>query len=448
MTQIADSKRFCPACGSVFQSPTERNCAIDNTPLEKLQDTRPLVGSIFNRNYRLLRELGQGGTCVVFEAEHVHSRVKRAVKVIYHELGRSQAAVAWFKREAEALGHLKHPNTVRYHDSGYSEDGYLFLAMELLQGETLADTLARATQLTVESALQIALQVCDSLSEAHQQDLVHRDIKATNIFLLGSPGTSPFVKVIDFGVVKGTEPTRERVTARGLTVGTAEYMSPEQAKGDPLDCRSDIYSLGVVLYEMVAGQLPFDGNPTEMMRKHVATEPPSVWERSGIRLPQSLETLLQRVLAKDASNRPQSCDELRTELLGVLEEVNRKTRVERVFAPISIPGLTDASSPGEVESATAEVVRDDGEARRLLDDVASTEIKDMVAPISITGLTDASTSNDDGSVPNRIQPGRWRTKHIRSRSGRAQARVRATRALLVGWIVWCCCFFVLLAFSL
>jgi serine/threonine-protein kinase len=283
------------------------------------------VGTCLNERYRVKRQIGVGGIGVVFEAEHVELGRRVAVKVLHASRCEHSEALERFRIEARAASRIRHPNIVDVFDFGTTRDGQIYLAMEYLEGRDLAQLLSDVKQLPLPRALSIAHQVCDALAAAHEAGILHRDLKPDNIFLVNRDGADDFVKVLDFGVAKIADSAME-VTKRGQAVGTPEYMAPEQASGQRVDARSDVYAFGVILYEMLAGQLPHDGDTVlEVFHARTAGPPPPLSHlRSEV--PAALSRLVMRALAQSPRRRPKSMKAMAAELswaASLTREANR-----------------------------------------------------------------------------------------------------------------------------
>jgi len=214
----------------------------------------------------------------VYKAEQPNMNRLVAIKVLHARFAGRDDLVARFRREARAMSQLSHPNTARVYKFGQLADGSAYFVMDYMEGRNLAHTVREQGPMEADRAIQIMLQVCGALEEAHRAGIIHRDLKPENIFLTQQAGNSDFPKVLDFGLAKVSEKQMGRgsmmLTQQGMVFGTPEFMSPEQTQGDTLDRRSDIYSLGLILYELLTGKLPFDATkPIEIMRAHVQ-EPP------------------------------------------------------------------------------------------------------------------------------------------------------------------------------
>jgi serine/threonine protein kinase len=280
---------FCPNCGR----PKVREAAAD-----------PLLGKLLGERFLVQEQLGHGSSGTIYRAEHVTLRRKVAIKVLHTELARDDLAVERFRREATTVAELDNEHIVEIHDFGHTPDGRLYLAMELLEGGTLDAVLAREHQLSIERAADILIQVGEALMEAHAIGYVHRDLRPRNIYLSVRRGKANFVKLLDFGLAKLVETEGQAAsTSLGMTFGDPRYMSPEQARGDRIDRRADIYQLGCVAYEMLTGAPPFAGNRVfDLLTKQVTEAPePLPTRRPGV--PLWMEAAVTKMLAKDPDNR-------------------------------------------------------------------------------------------------------------------------------------------------
>jgi serine/threonine-protein kinase len=272
-----------------------------------------MVGQTLGGKYRIVRLLGEGGMGAVYEGEQQLGTSKRkvAIKTLHPHLSRDPKVKARFEREVGTVAELEHPNTIQVYDFGTHEDGILYIVMEFLQGKSLAALLEKEGALSPDRVERIMQQVCGSLEEAHGRGIVHRDLKPDNIVLVDRAGKKDFVKVLDFGIAKrANEPDsrEQKLTQQGTVLGTPPYMSPEQFSGRPIDARSDIYSLGVMAYEMLTGRLPFAANtPWEWATQHM-TQPPIPIEShaEGMRAPAGMRNAIVRALAKAPEDRFQT----------------------------------------------------------------------------------------------------------------------------------------------
>src|SRR5450432_2050684 len=303
----AVNPRVCPTCGARYPADF-RVCPRDATPLEDAPDDEdPIVGQLLDGSYEILRVIGEGGMGRVYEARHTRLHTKRfAVKLLHHELARQPEVVTRFQREAEAASVLTHPNVVGVYDVNTSADGRPYIVAEMLEGEELGNYLERLGKLPVVEAVHIVRQVCRALGAAHAHGIVHRDVKPENVFLAGPSAT---VKVLDFGISKVAE-NSDGLTKTGTVMGTPDYMAPEQARGDRVDARADIYAVGAILYRALTGRKPFDGVDPMAILTAVLTQEPERPATLEPRIPLSLELIVQRTMAKSPAERFQTMEAL------------------------------------------------------------------------------------------------------------------------------------------
>jgi tRNA A-37 threonylcarbamoyl transferase component Bud32 len=273
------------------------------------QEIDPLIGREPLGQYRILEKIGEGGFGAVYLADQLGVARKAVIKVLRKDLAGSQDFVKRFQREASVLAALDHHNLVRLFNFGTLPGGQLFLAMEYGGDKTLADEIRLNHRLSLERSLRIAEQVCLALHDAHARGVVHRDLKPANI-MLGQKEGLDWVKVVDVGIAKILDSTeaatgqKARLTADGMIIGTPAYFSPEQARSLPIDGRSDVYSLGCVLYEMICGELPIAAkSPVDFVRAHCMDAPMLLRER-GVEVPAPVQGLVSRALAKNPAERP------------------------------------------------------------------------------------------------------------------------------------------------
>ena len=284
----------------------------------------PYIGRDLAGQFRILEKIGSGGMGAVYKAEQPEMRRFVAVKILHPRYLSRPDLVSRFRREARAMSHLSHPNTARVFLYGQLDDGACYFVMEYLAGRNLAQTVRAEGPMDVTRAVNIMVQVCGALEEAHKQGIVHRDLKPENVFLTTQGGISDYPKVLDFGLAKVTEremrPGSLILTQEGMVFGTPEFMSPEQARGEKLDGRSDIYSLGIIMYELLTGKLPFDANqPMEFIQKHIKEPPIPLAKRAPNRdWPAGLWEALEKSLAKQPSQRFGTANELAAALRAVL----------------------------------------------------------------------------------------------------------------------------------
>ena len=275
--------------------------------------------TVFNGRYELLRRIARGGMADVYLARDASLDRQVAVKVLFPEFANDPSFVERFRREAKAAANLNHPNIVGIYDWG-QEQGTYYIVMEYVVGRSMADVLRSTGPLSADRAAEIASDVAEALSSAHSAGLVHRDVKLGNI-IVSDDGQ---VKVADFGIATAlARRTGDNLTHIGSVMGTATYFSPEQAQGKALDGRSDLYSLGVVLYEMIVGKPPFTADTsTAVAVKHVQERPlaPSLL---GVSIAQSLEAIILKLLAKNPANRYPKAEDLRADLKRYLDGAHR-----------------------------------------------------------------------------------------------------------------------------
>jgi len=300
-----DAARFCPSCGA----PVIRASADDG-----------LIGKLVAGKFRVESLLGEGGMGKVYKARQVALDKMVVLKVLRRSLQSDPRTVARFEREAKAASRLNHPNSIGMLDFGQAEDGSLYIAMELVAGKDLHEVLGRDWPLPEARVVRIVSQVLSALADAHQAGVIHRDLKPENIMVEQRRGEADFVKVLDFGIAKIQDTGEEgpALTRQGFVCGTPEYMSPEQARGAPLDARSDLYAVGVLLYQMMTGLLPFDADSAVgFATKHLMEPPPPPRvRRPDAVLSPAMEALILRALSKDPAGRPQTADDFRAELLA------------------------------------------------------------------------------------------------------------------------------------
>jgi serine/threonine-protein kinase len=277
----------------------------------------PFIGrTILDGQFEIIQKIGTGGMGSVYKATQPAMNRLVAIKILHPKLAGRKDLTSRFRREARAMSQLTHPNTTKVFMYGeLPEDGSLYIVMEYLEGRNLTQTVRKGGPLATERAIPILIAVCGALSEAHQLGIIHRDLKPENIFLCAQGGLTDYPKVLDFGLAKVTErqmkPGSVILTQEGMVFGTPEFMSPEQAQGKALDARSDIYSLAVILYEVLTGKLPFRAKtPMEYIQKHVMEAPIPLNERiEGLSFPPGLGEVIARALAKHPDQRFQSAAE-------------------------------------------------------------------------------------------------------------------------------------------
>ncbi len=303
--QVEGEFNFCPSCGTKIADPGESS----------------LIGRTFNDKYRIVSELGSGSMGTVYLGEHIGLKKRVAVKVLHKDLQVGDESLRRFQREGIAAGQFNHPNAIQIFDFDESKTGVFYLAMEFVEGRTLKELIRTEGKLPPAEAADLARQILAVLAEAHRQGIVHRDLKPENIMVVDSATGERTIKVLDFGLSKLLDQPIEASmqTQIGRILGTPLYMSPEQCTGDDVDHRSDIYSVGLILYEMLTGEPPFTGETVgEILRKHTQQPAPSMGDtHARLDVPADLDEIVLKALEKDRETRFQSASQM-IEELGVV----------------------------------------------------------------------------------------------------------------------------------
>ncbi|MBE7451875.1 MAG: serine/threonine protein kinase [Kofleriaceae bacterium] len=356
-----------------------------------------LLGQELDGRYRIESLLGKGGMGAVLRAQHLFMEQPVAIKVLRPSLARDPSAARRFLREARGTLKVESDHAVKVLDFAITDDGMLYLVLELLDGRTVGAELADGGPLPLRRALRIARQICAALAAAHKVGLVHRDLKPDNVMLIRRGGDPDHVKVLDFGLAKVMEHAGQRalslaaLTQGDLVFGTPDYMAPEQAMGQPLDGRADLYAVGATLFEMLTGRPPFVGATMAVLADHVRTPPPTLAAAAGQPFPAEVEALVARCLAKDPAHRPASAEALAAELAALEERLGLVSRRGAQVATIDL-------DPGAVVAAVAATgpVGPAGAARPAPDPLAATPaapapggwpITEAVEPAARRGLT-------------------------------------------------------------
>ncbi|HJS41848.1 MAG TPA: serine/threonine-protein kinase [Gemmatimonadales bacterium] len=321
--------KVCPVCSTEYADEI-KFCPGDGQTLRSVTPAADLVGQVVADRYHVMKQLGEGGMGRVYLAEHVKMGRRSAIKVMNPSMVHDPDAVARFNREASNASRINHPNVCAIYDFGETADGLVFLAMEFIEGEPLTDLLIRERILPVARAANIFLQTAEALQAAHELGIVHRDLKPENIMLTKGRDGSDTVKVVDFGIAKaigGTEAS-QKVTKTGLVMGTPEFMSPEQLSGDNVDGRSDLYSLALVLYQMLSGKLPFEATTVqETMIKRLTEEPAKLTDvRPDLVFPPGLQAVLDSALTRTPAQRYQSVAKFAADVAAVTGRPGRPGR--------------------------------------------------------------------------------------------------------------------------
>ncbi len=292
--------------------------ALPSTPGSQI----PRIGDVLDSRYRITGVLGSGGMGCVYLAEHVSIQRPLALKLLHPKIGEIDEVKKRFEREAFAIGRVDHPNCVNVSDFGKFDDGTFYMVLELLDGVLLFDLLERQTRVGWTRALHIGRHVLSALAYAHNAGIIHRDIKPENVILVEQDGDLDFAKILDFGIAKlrddvkpesdtGLLTNDAKLTQQGITIGTPTYIAPEQAYGLPIDGRADLYSLSIMLYEMIAGVPPFDADEVgALLRMHVSTRVPTFAEVApDVNVPEAVERLIRHGLEKKPDCRTGSAEE-------------------------------------------------------------------------------------------------------------------------------------------
>jgi eukaryotic-like serine/threonine-protein kinase len=335
------------------------------------------AGTIVAERYRVIEMLGEGGMGAVYRAEHIHMRKQMALKVLHASMSGTEEVVARFEREAIAAGHITHPNVAAASDFGKLPDGSFFLVLELVDGKSLRKLLtelqAEHTRIEPMRAVRIVHQIAAALGAAHAKGVVHRDLKPENVMLIDRVDdggtTRDFVKVLDFGIAKvdveavsgnvrasGSGAASQPLTRIGAVFGTPDYMSPEQAMGQPVDARSDLYSIGIIFYELLTGDRPFQGGAVTVLRQHVLGDVPPLPLEVVAQLDPRIVSVLGRLLTKTPDARLATADELHATLGDVIArpEIPPPGVLDPQQQPIGtmptmmagMPGISMAGMPG------------------------------------------------------------------------------------------------------
>lgn len=313
--------KACPKCGQRFLG-NEEFCPKDGATLMSLDAAveDPLIGVVLDGRYQVEKKLGEGGMGVVYLATHVVIGKRYALKVLRGDMASEKDVAERFTQEARSAAAIGNEHIIEITDFGRVQDGAPYFVMELLDGQELHELLKQFPQLPVNRCLGIMAQCCEALSAAHNMEIIHRDLKPENIFLITRHGNPDFVKILDFGIAKVARESG-RLTRTGMIFGTPQYMSPEQAAGTSMDARTDIYSLGIIMYEMLCGRVPFEADTfMGVLTKHLYEEPiPPQRLVPAVAVPAAVEAVLLKAIAKKPDRRYSSMIELGQDIRSLLE---------------------------------------------------------------------------------------------------------------------------------
>jgi eukaryotic-like serine/threonine-protein kinase len=311
--------KACPACNSRYDDNTTY-CVKDGSPVvpDVLSPNAPMIGQLIGDRYKIIKKIGEGGMGEVYLAEHIHIEKRVALKLLRAEVLSNQEAVQRFRQEARSASSIGHENIIQIDDFGTLPDGRVYMAMEFLQGEPLNDMLAKGP-LAIPRALDIMIQTARGLSAAHAKNITHRDMKPENIFVVNKDGRE-IPKILDFGIAKVSGgDTSQNLTVAGTIFGTPFYMSPEQAMGGKMDHRCDVYAMGIILYEVFCGTVPFKAETfMGILTQHItmqAVPPATMAAQNGRACPPELEAIILKAIEKDPNRRYQSMQELTNALI-------------------------------------------------------------------------------------------------------------------------------------
>ncbi|MCA1594008.1 MAG: serine/threonine-protein kinase [Acidobacteria bacterium] len=433
----------CPTCGRQFDAGVT-SCPDDGTPLRADSTVGvdipvdPLVGRVLDDKYRLDARLGEGGMGTVYRATHLLIDRPVAVKVLNSRLVTDEDARERFRREARAAGRLQQSNAVAVTDFGETRDGLVYIVMELLEGSPLRELLALEAPLDPARAVSMMLQVSAAVAAAHEAGIIHRDLKPGNIFIVQRPHAPHIVKVLDFGIAKlgadggGDANPLNTLTGTGVMIGTPRYMSPEQCDGAPLTPASDVYSMGVILYEMLTGQTPFNATtPLALALKHSSEQPRPLRELVAT-VPPALEAVVLHSLEKNSQERPADARAFRQELYEVAERLGLEHSAG--FSAPTIENLRDAGTETpsgrlvidierlrQSRAASAQATSEDAIANTSEDEAARTDGGYGARAAAVANNAGASQANRAAPV---IRTAQHAQESVRSERARRKVRVQ------------------------
>ncbi len=404
--------KACPQCNLKYPSEST-SCFLDGAALVDIQD--PRIGTTIAGRYLIEEVIGEGGMATVYRARHRLVDRPCAVKIMNHSFTGNDVIRERFRREAKAAQKLAHPNIIEIFDQGDTDDGSMYLVMELLEGETLADVLDRG-RVPLDNALSILIQIARALARAHDLEVIHRDLKPENIFLTQQPDGSMRVVLLDFGIARSAEETR--LTGNGEVFGTPQYMAPERITSIDAGPAADLYAVGVIMFEMLTGRLPFEANDVaSFFIKHMKEEPPS--PRSiDPSIPEAVEKLVLELLEKDPADRPVDAHRVHNDLCAVAGAIGVRVPGEtavavqssrqpaRTLPPVAIDRWVRRTAVFEQMLETAYADRRPGELSQLLG-----QVKTLVREISTLRKQSVDEQRKLESVEQRERDCRQRFGH-------------------------------------
>jgi Flp pilus assembly protein TadD len=337
--------KICPTCSAEYPA-TERFCPKDGTALRsRTAAAADLAGSVIAERYHVLRKLGEGGMGQVYLAEHVKMGRQSAVKVMHSAMVHDADAIGRFNREAANASRIDHPNVAGIYDFGETPEGLVYLAMQYVEGETLTQMVRANGALPPVRAAEITRQAAEGLHAAHGMGIVHRDLKPDNIMVTKDADGLDCVKVVDFGIAKAAGNASQKVTRTGTVVGTPEYMSPEQLAGEEVDARSDLYSLALVAFNMLTGDLPFPAVSTQTsMIMRLTDKPKSLAEmKPDVAWPAEVQAVMSKALEREASERYATTREFGRALHAAIEKMPVRPTSAKSTRVIDAAALTPST---------------------------------------------------------------------------------------------------------
>jgi len=395
--------RYCNNCGATlnsFSASAEAETAAmtsEVTAEARKSKSDPLIGLSIDGRYRIDSVIGRGGMGTVYRATRLLIGDEVAIKVLHTGHVTDSHAAERFRREARAAARLKHPNAVSIYDFGVSSGGLQYLVMDLVEGKSLREVNKEQGSLNISLITEITSQVCAALDEAHRQHIVHRDIKPDNIILNFTPAGLR-VKVLDFGIAKLRDDTASHLTQTGSVMGTPHYMSPEQCLGEELDNRADIYSMGIVLYEMLCGRVPFNSPvSTAVVVQHVSQPPPSL-RAINPNVSAAIEAVVLHAIEKSRDARPATAGTLANELTRALFNANAPAVSYSGFSPPVLPSFQPDVNLSE-ETVERDPSKAPSQPQQDLPKTIHLGVSSLVAGRQTEGETPAVTTSVKRVVP-------------------------------------------------
>ncbi|MBI4850758.1 MAG: serine/threonine protein kinase [Acidobacteria bacterium] len=399
----------CPECKRAYED-SNSFCVFDGQKLALAEAEDPCIGLVIDNKYRIESKIARGGTGMVYKATHIQLNTPVAIKIIHPHLANDSKAVERFRREALMTMKIRHTNAIAIMDFGTTkfilpknnigdiklnnvEANSVYVVMELLKGMTLEEKLVANGAFSLRETNKIIQQICNALKVAHDHQIVHRDLKPDNIFF-HQDESQEIVKLVDFGIARylgkvDDEEEASRLTQAGFVVGTPFYMSPEQCGGFDVDIRSDIYSLGIIIYRMLTGVLPFDGKKASIIvMKHISEKPKPIYEFKPD-LPAIVNGVVMHALSKKPADRPQTVTELAEEIEASIKAVTEQ-ELQKVFMEASEYDLEAAllltTDPGKSVDLASSVRFTTGQLDTNLGDMSSDTIEAAAAQAGIDNL--------------------------------------------------------------